>query len=83
MTKKLFGSKDNRVEELLELLHSDVCGPINVKTRGRYEYYVTFIDDYSRYGYVYLMHRKSETFDKFKEFRVEVKKQLGIPIKSL
>ena len=69
MTKRPFGSKGNRVEELLELVHSDVCGPMSVKARGGYEYYVTFIDDYSRYWYVYLMNRKSETFDKFKEFR--------------
>ena len=44
---------------------------------------MTFIDDYSRYGYVYLMHWKIETFDKFKEFHAEVEKQLGVPIKSL
>ena len=73
----------NRVEGLLELVHIDICGPMNVKARGAYEYYVNFIDDYSRYGYVYLMDRKSETFDKFKEFRAEVEKQLGLPIKSL
>ena len=38
MTKRPFGSKGNRVEELLELVHNDVCGPINVKERGGYEY---------------------------------------------
>ena len=47
MTKKPFGSKRKRVEEVLELVHSDVCGPMNIKARGGYEYYVTFIDDYS------------------------------------
>ncbi|KAL5569925.1 hypothetical protein UlMin_026500 [Ulmus minor] len=83
MTKRPFGSKGNRVEGLLELVHSDICGPMSIKARGGYKYYVTFIDDYSRYGYVYLMHRKSETFDKFKEFRAEVEKQLCVPIKSL
>ena len=56
---------------------------MNVKARGGYEYYVTFIDDYSRYGYVYLMQRKSETFEKFKEFRAEVENQLGKTIKTL
>ena len=61
----------------------DVCGPFNVQARGGYEYFVTFIDDCSRYGYAYLMHRESETFEKFKEFRVETKKQLGKPIKAL
>lgn len=83
MTKRSFESKGNKVEGLLKLVHSDVCGPMSVKTRGGYEYYVIFLDDYSRYGYVYLMHCKSETFDKFKEFCVEVEKQLGVPIKSL
>ena len=61
----------------------DVCGPFNVQARGGYEYFVTFIDDCSRYAYAYLMHRKSETFEKFKEFRVEAEKQLGKPIKAL
>ena len=83
MTKRPFRSKGNRVEGLLELVHSDVCGPMSVKARGGYEYYVTFIDDNSRYEHVYLMHSKSETFDKFKEFRAEVEKQLGLPVKSL
>ncbi|KAL5570402.1 hypothetical protein UlMin_026977 [Ulmus minor] len=82
MTKRPFGSKGNRLEGLLGLVHSDICGPMSIKARGGYEYYVTFIDDYSRYGYVYLMHRKSGNFDKFKEFRAEVEKQLGVPIKS-
>ncbi|KAK0586091.1 hypothetical protein LWI29_000773 [Acer saccharum] len=83
MTKRPFTGKGLRAKEQLELIHSDVCGPMNVKARGGYEYYVTFIDDYSRYGYVYLMQRKSETFEKFKEFRAEVENQLGKSIKSL
>lgn len=83
MNKIPFGSKGNRVKGLLQLVHSNVCGPMNVKAWGAYEYYVTFIDDYSRYGYVYLMHCKSETFDKFKVFGAKVEKQLGLPIKSL
>ena len=44
-------------------------------------FFVTFIDDYSKFGYVYLMKYKSETFEKFKEFRTEVEKQLGKSIK--
>ena len=83
MTKRSFPSKGHRANDLLELIHSDVCGPFNVQARGGYEYFVTFIDDCSRYGYAYLMHRKSETFEKFKEFRVETEKQLGKPIKAL
>ena len=61
----------------------DVCSPLNVQARGGCEYFVTFIDDYSRNGYLYLMQRKSETFGKFKEFQVEAEKQLGKSLKAL
>ena len=40
--------------------------------RGGFQYFITFTDDLSRYGYVYLMKHKSETFEKFKEFQSEV-----------
>ena len=77
MTKRSFSAKGFRAKEPLEFVHSDVCEPLNVQARGGYEYFVTFIDDYSRYEYVYLMQRKSETFGKFKEFLAEAEKQLG------
>ena len=68
---------------MLELVHTDVCGPMSTQAKGGYEYFITFTDDLSRYGYVYLMRRKSETFEKFKEFRVEVENQLGKRIKAI
>ena len=68
MTKRSFSAKGFRANEQLELVHSDVYRPLNVQARGCYKYFVTFIDDYYRYEYVYLMQRKSETFGKFKEF---------------
>ena len=74
MTKRLFTTKGLRAEELLGLIHSNVCGPFTMQDRGGYDYYVIFIDDYSRYGYIYLMRQKSETFEKFKEFRTEAEK---------
>ena len=70
-------------DDLLEVVYSNVYGPFNVQARGGFEYFVTFIDDCYRYGYVYLMHCKSKTFEKFKELRVEMEKQLGKPIKAL
>ena len=47
------------------------------------EYFITFIDDHSRYGYVYLLKHKSEALEKFKNYKTEVEKQLGRPIKSI
>ena len=83
MTKKSFIYKGVRVEGCLDLIHSDVCGPFSVYARGGYGYFITFTNDYSRYGYEYLMNKKSKVYDKFKEFRAESEKQLGRRIKSL
>ena len=53
-------------------MHTDVCGLMSIQARGRYEYFITFTDDYSRFGYVYLMRHKSDAFDMFKVFKAEV-----------
>ena len=55
----------------------------SIRARGGYQYFITFTDDYSRYGYLYLLHHKSEAFEKFKEFRTEVGKQLTKDIKAI
>ena len=83
MTKRPFNAKGCRAKDLLKLIHSDVCGPMSVQARGGYEYFITFTNDYSRFGYVYLMKRKSEAFEKFKEFRAEVVNQSGKRIKAI
>lgn len=64
-TRKPFGTA-NRASSVLELIHSDICGPMNVKARHGAYYFITFIDDYSRYGFVYLISHKSEALDCFK-----------------
>ncbi|KAJ9561764.1 hypothetical protein OSB04_006924 [Centaurea solstitialis] len=51
--------------------------------QGGYRYFITFTDDFSRNGYVYLIRHKSETFEKFKEFQNEVQNQLDRKIKFL
>jgi transposase InsO family protein len=83
MTKTPFSGIMERAADLLGIIHTDVCGPMNVSTRNGYRYFVTFTDDLSRYGYIYLMKHKSETFEKFKEFQSEVENQLGKKIKHL
>jgi hypothetical protein len=77
MTKVPFSKKGERTSDLLALIHTDVCGPMSTYTRNGDRYFIMFIDDYSRYGYVYLMRHKSESFEKFKEFRTEVENQLN------
>ena len=57
---------------------------MSVEARGGYHYFLTFTDDYlSRYGYIYLMKQKYETFEKFKEFQSEVENHRNKKIKFL
>jgi len=72
MTKAPFTKIGERTNELLALIHTDVCGPMSICVRGGFSYFITFTDDFSRYGYVYLMRHKYESFEKFKEFKSEV-----------
>ncbi|KAL4291322.1 hypothetical protein GQ457_14G016260 [Hibiscus cannabinus] len=51
--------------------------------RGGYQYFIKYTDDFSRYGYIYLMRHKSEALEKIKEFKNEVQNQHGKSIKAL
>ena len=72
MTDNPFSGTMERATHLLEIIHIDGCSPISVDARGGCRYFLSFTNDLSRYGYIYLMKHKSETFEKFKEFQSEV-----------
>ena len=74
MTKTPFFGTIERATNLLEIIHTDVCRPMSIKARGRSRYFLTFTDNLSRYGYIYLMKHKSEIVERFKEFQSEVEK---------
>ncbi|KAL0455286.1 UNVERIFIED_CONTAM: Retrovirus-related Pol polyprotein from transposon TNT 1-94 [Sesamum latifolium] len=61
----------------------NVYGPLSIPARGGFSYFITFTDDHSRYGYIYLMRYKSEAFGRFKECRLEVENQTNRKIKVL
>ena len=67
-----FSSSATRAKAILELIHSDVFGPVLVPSLGKSVYYVPFIDDFSRNTWIYFIRKKSEVFDKFKEFKALV-----------
>ena len=48
-----------RAKDILELVHTDICGPFPTPSWNGQQYFISFIDDYSRYGYLYLIHEKS------------------------
>jgi hypothetical protein len=83
MTKAPFTGQSERTSDMLGLVHTNVSGPMSSVDRCGFQYFITFTDDFSRYGYVYLMSHKSESFEKFKEFHNKVQNQLGKTIKFL
>ena len=82
MVKKPFHSVE-RSSNLLDLVHSDICELNGILTRGGNRYFITFIDDCSRYTYVYLLKHKDDAFGVFKVYKTEVENQLGRKIKIL
>lgn len=73
----------NRATGLLDLVHSDVCGPVSISSLGGARYFITFIDDFLRYGWVHIIQKKSKAFHVFHEFKALVERQTGRQIKSL
>ena len=72
-----------RAKHILELVHSDVFGPMKVPSLVKSVYYVSFIDDFSRNTWIYFLKNKSKVFDKFKEFKALVENQIQKKIKVL
>ena len=71
----------SRAIELVQLIHTDTCGPFPTEIRNGHRYFITFTDDYLRYDYIYLIRDKSEALDTFKIFKAEVENQLNKRIK--
>lgn len=73
----------SRSKEVLDLIHSDLCGPMRTPTVGKKKYFLTFTDDFSRYTTVYLLETKDEVLPKLKDFLTEMKYQFGRVSKCL
>ena len=72
----------NRASKVLELIHTNIFGPLFPKDSWNgQQYFISFIHDYSRYGYLYLIKEKSQSLDMFKAFKAEVENQLNKRIK--
>src|ERR1700694_3802540 len=80
-TRLPFPSSESRSSAPLQLINSDLHGPLPPTASG-FRYWVLFEDDYSRYRSVYLLRKKSETFAAFKEFKALVENQLDLHIKQ-
>jgi hypothetical protein len=79
----IFPSGATRAEGILQLVHSDVFGPVSVPSLGKSVYYVSFIDDFSRNTWIYFLRKKYEVFDMFKEFKALIENQIDKRIRVL
>ena len=70
--KRPFPSSDNKAKGTLDIVHSDICGPMIATSLSKYVYYVSFIADYSHKTWIYFLKGKNEVFSKFKEFKTLV-----------
>lgn len=78
-TRKPFkrSKRRNRANDILELVHSDVCGPMQTPSWGNARYLLTFIDDKTRKTFVYFLKGKDEVYTKFQEFKKLAETQTG------
>lgn len=67
----------------LNLLHTDICGPIKSTSPSGKRYIMVIIDDMSRKGWVYFLERKRESLDTFNKFKIMVENEIGLTIKFL
>lgn len=83
MTRLPFPERTNKSKSTFDLVHSDVCPVPQVMTPGKKKYILTFIDDYSHYTKIFLLGRKSEAFEKFKEYLRLIENQFQKKLKIL
>lgn len=70
MCRSPFPTSESKSKRILELIHSDLDGPLETQSIGHAKYFLTFIDDYSKNVFVYFLKNKSEVLDRFKEFKL-------------
>ena len=81
--KKFPKTGGKRAKRNLELVHSDVCGKMDVPSISGSEYFLSFVDDKSRYTWAYILKHKSDVFQRFIEWKAMVEKQTGKRLKKL
>jgi transposase InsO family protein len=77
--KKFPKEGGTRITNILGLIYYDICGPIQTSTHFGCTYFITFIDDYTRYTTTYFLHHKFEALAKFKQFvEIQINNQIEV-----
>ena len=75
LTSKVQKDKITRYGDVLGLIHTDICGPFTPTALGGYRYFITFTNDFSRYGHFEFIREKSDSLVAFKKFKVKIELQ--------
>lgn len=81
--RSTFKTRASRAKYPGELVHTDVCGPMNVKSYGGAKYFILFKDDFSQFRKIYFMKEKIEVFEIIIDFLKTVKRDTGHTVKCL
>ena len=76
-----FPSSKSRTNQVLHLVHFDLCGPMPLTSLDGYLYYIIFVDDFSCKTQIYFLKNKSQAFNMFKDYKALVEKQTRKQIK--
>lgn len=83
MKRRKFDVSENKTKDVLQLVHSDIVGKITPQSIGGAQYFVTFLDDYSRYSEVAVIKRKDEVFEKLTTYVQKSELQQEKQLKAL
>lgn len=78
-----FSSSETKTRNILEVVHSDISGPIETQSIGHARYFITFIDDFTKMVFIYFMKSQSEVLETFKKFNKFVENHTGKRIQNL
>lgn len=78
-----FKTSETRSTSILQLMHSDVMGPMETRSIGHAKYLLTIIDDYSRDVFVFFLKKKSQVIEQFKDFKVLIENQMNVKMKII
>ena len=82
-TRVQFNAKEGSSSRPLELIHTDICGPMRKNSPHGEQYYILFIDDFSRMCWIGLLKHKDEAFEKFQIFKALVENEVDLKFKCL
>ena len=83
-SRKYYENKTKiKTKQILERIHTDLCGKLPVPTNQGYEYFVSYIDDYSRFSNIYLLKRKCDQFETLRNYIAKVELKTGNKVKII